>query len=113
MEESRMADAMAQRAQVIEMITGAWKTQVIGEAVKLGLFDRIAQGEGRPEALAAATGANADGVMRLLRGLATLGLVTHEAGGSFSLTDAGQYLRRDAADSLTGMAGHWSERMWN
>jgi hypothetical protein len=107
------AEAVTQRAQVIELITGAWKTQVIGEAVKLGLFDRIGQGEERAEALAAASGANANGVMRLLRGLATLGLVTHEPGDRFSLTDLGQYLRRDAADSLTGMAGHWSERMWN
>lgn len=101
------------RDQVMGMITGAWKTQVIGEGVKLGLFDRLAGGPVQADDLALSAGANADGVMRLLRGLATLGLVEHQPGNHFALTALGQYLRRDAADSLTGMAGHWSERMWN
>lgn len=104
--------ALADREQVIGMISGAWKTQVIGEAVRLGLFDRIGAGMESPDALAAATGANGDGVMRLMRGLATLGLLRHEPGNRFTLTPLGQYLRRDTVDSLTGMAGHWSGRMW-
>ncbi|MBT2185673.1 methyltransferase [Sphingobium nicotianae] len=107
-----MAAAVSERDQVIGMITGAWKTQVIGEGVKLGLFERIGDGTTSADALAQATGANPDGVMRLLRGLATLGLLRHEPGNRFTLTSLGQYLRRDAADSLNGMTGHWSDRMW-
>ncbi|MBN8831476.1 MAG: hypothetical protein J0G94_12855 [Sphingomonadales bacterium] len=105
--------AAAERAHLIGMITGAWKTRVIGEGVKLGLFDKLTGGPLGPDQLAQATGANPDGVMRLLRALATLGLVRHEPGNRFALAPLGQYLRKDAPDSLNGMAGHWSERMWN
>ena len=101
------------REQLIGMITGAWKTQIIGEGVKLGLFDRLSDGARSADALAAESSANADGVMRLLRGLATLGLVEHLPGNRFALTPLGQYLRRDAADSLSGMTGHWAGRMWS
>lgn len=107
------AIAGSDRDHVIGMITGAWKTQVIGEGVKLGIFDRIGDGVTSADALASATGANPDGVMRLLRGLATLGLLSHEPGNHFALSPTGAYLRRGAPDSLTGMAGHWGGRMWN
>ncbi len=105
--------AVSERDQLIGMITGAWKTQVIGEGVKLGLFDAIGDGAMSAEALATGAGANADGVMRLLRGLATLGLVEHRPGNHFALTSLGAYLRSDAPDSLNGMSGHWSGRMWD
>jgi hypothetical protein len=105
--------AVAEREHLIEMITGAWKTQVIGEGVKLGLFDRLAAGPLDAARLAQAAGSNVDGTMRLLRALATLGLVRHAPGDMFALTGLGQYLRRDAPDSLYGMAGHWGGRMWN
>jgi len=105
--------ATTDREHVIEMITGAWKTRVIGEGVRLDLFDRLGDGPRASGELAEKVGANVDGVMRLLRGLAVLGLVQHEADGRFSLTQLGSYLRRDASESLNGMAGHWSDRMWD
>lgn len=108
--ENRVA---ADRERVIEMITGAWKTRVIGEAAALGLFDRLGEGAAEVDHLAASAGTNADGLMRLLRALATLGLVNHEGSTRFSLAPLGQYLRRDAPDSLYGMSGHWGGRMWN
>ncbi|MBO9574673.1 MAG: hypothetical protein J7494_02950 [Sphingobium sp.] len=101
------------RAALIEMITGCWKTQVIGQGVALGLFDRLAAGPQTGTELAGAAGANADGVMRLLRALATLGLAEHLPGGRFALTAQGGLLCRDAPDSLNGMAGHWAGRLWD
>jgi len=105
--------AQADRDALIEMITGCWKTRVIGEGVRLGIFDRLTEGALSARTLADATGAHADGVLRLLRALAVLGLVRHEPGGEFTLTPQGALLRRDAADSLNGLAGHWSTRMWD
>jgi hypothetical protein len=102
----------ADRAGLIEMITGCWKTQVIGQGVALGLFDGLEDGPEAAAALADAAGASADGVMRLLRALAVLGLVEHLPGDRFALTATGALLRRDAPDSLNGMAGHWGERIW-
>ncbi len=109
-----VADQMiTDRERVVEMITGAWKTRVIGEAVRLDLFDWL-YGEPRTSSdLAGEVSANADGVMRLLRALAVLGLVTHAPDGRFSLAPLGDCLRRDAGESLNGMAGHWSDRMWS
>jgi len=109
--------AVGERERLIDMITGAWKTQVIGEGVRLGLFDRLSDGPLDAAGLAQAAQANPDGVLRLLRGLATLGLVRHEAGPEsgniFALTPLGDYLRRDAPESLSGMTGHWAGRMWD
>lgn len=102
----------AERAAVIEMITGCWKTQVIGESVALGLFDRLADGAMTAAALAAEADVNEDGALRLLRALAVLGLLEHQPGDRFALTAQGALLRRDAPDSLNGMAGHWHERIW-
>jgi hypothetical protein len=81
--------------------------------VALGLFDRLADGPKTAAALAAESGANPDGTLRLLRALATLGLVGHQPGDHFALTTQGALLRRDAPDSLNGMAGHWGGRIWD
>ena len=102
----------ADRAGLIDMITGCWKTQVIGQGVAFGLFDALAGGATTSAVLAETAGANEDGIMRLLRALATLGLVEHLPGNRFALTPTGALLRRDAPDSLNGMAGHWGERIW-
>lgn len=103
----------ADRAGLIDMITGCWKTQVIGQGAALGLFDQLESGPLTASALADAAGVNADGTMRLLRALAVLGLVEHLSGDRFTLTATGALLCRDAPDSLNGMAGHWGERIWD
>jgi hypothetical protein len=100
------------RAALIEMITGCWKTQVIGQGVAFGLFDALAEGPASGDALARSANANLDGATRLLRALAVLGLVEHKPGNVFALTAQGALLCRDAPDSLNGMAGHWGERIW-
>ncbi|MCW2381950.1 hypothetical protein M2338_001515 [Sphingobium sp. B2D3B] len=102
-----------ERHRLIDMITAAWKTKVIGEAVGLGLIEELAAGRHDSAAIAQSLGASEDGVMRLLRALAVLGLVTHEGSDRFSPTPLGDCLRKDAPDSLYGMSGHWNERMWN
>ncbi|HEY1124018.1 MAG TPA: methyltransferase [Sphingobium sp.] len=103
----------ADRAGLIDMITGCWKTQVIGQGVAFGLFDGLAGGPQTASALAGAASINAGGAMRLLRALAVLGLVEHLPGDRFALTPTGALLCRDVPDSLNGMAGHWGERIWD
>ena len=103
----------ADRAGLIEMITGCWKTQVIGQGVAFGLFDQLESGPQTAGTLAEAANANPDGVMRLLRALAVLGLVRHVGSDRFALTATGALLRRNAPDSLNGMAGHWAGRLWD
>ena len=103
----------AERNEVMELITGAWKTRVIGEAVRLGLFDQLDDTPRSAAELARFCACNEDGIMRLLRGLAVIGLARHEPESCFTLTSRGAWLRRDAANSLNGAAGHWAGRMWD
>jgi len=72
------ADVRADRDALVEMITGAWKTRVIGEGVRFGIFDLLTNGAKSADSLAKAVGVDEDGIKRLLRGLAVLGLLRHE-----------------------------------
>lgn len=103
----------ADRAGLIDMITSCWKTQVIGQGVAFGLFDRLGSGPLEASTLAEAVDVQPDGMLRLLRALAVLGLVRHLEHDRFELTATGSLLRRDAADSLNGMVGHWAGRLWD
>ncbi|MBN8818739.1 MAG: hypothetical protein J0I80_08480 [Sphingomonas sp.] len=106
------ADVRADRDALVEMITGAWKTRVIGEGVRFGIFDLLTNGAKSADSLAKAVGVDEDGIKRLLRGLAVLGLLRHEPDDCFALTPLGACLRRETPDSLNGFAGHWAGRMW-
>ena len=62
------------RARVMELITAAWPTQVIGVAAGLRLFDRLGEGPRRAAELAAEAGSHPGALFRLMRALAVLGL---------------------------------------
>lgn len=66
---------------VVELITGGWRAQAVYTAVKLRLPDHVEAGHDTDTALAAASGARADGVRRLMRLLVAMGVFTREAGG--------------------------------
>jgi SAM-dependent methyltransferase len=100
------------RERVNEMITGCWRTQVIHEAVKLGLPEHMAAGQGHSDALAVSLGVDADGLYRLLRGMAALGLASHVADHQFELTEEGATLCASHPESLRGVALHWGDRQW-
>jgi SAM-dependent methyltransferase len=102
----------ASRERVNALITACWTTQVIAEAVRLGLPERLSAGAADSAALAAATGSNADALNRLLCALASIGLVHHHGGSMFSLAADGRHLLADAPDSLRGVALHWGDRQW-
>ena len=68
---------MDARAKVMGLITAAWPTQAIGVAAQLALFDRLDAGPRRAAELAAETGSHPGALFRLMRALATLGLLAH------------------------------------
>ena len=100
------------RERVNEMITGCWRTQVIHEAVKLGLPEHLAAGQGESTALAHSLGVDADALYRLLCGMAALGLASHVAARQFELTEDGATLCASHPQSLRGVALHWGDRQW-
>lgn len=90
----------ALRAELRRLAQGYTATQLIYAAAKLGLADRLADGPATGEELAAQTGAVPDRLTRVLRGLATLGIVNHGDDDRFSLTLLGEGLRSDVPGSL-------------
>lgn len=67
------ADGQATR-DVVELITGGWRAQALYTAVKLGLPDHIEAGRTTGGELAESTGANQEGIHRLMRLLVAMGV---------------------------------------
>lgn len=101
------------RQELMRMISACWSTKVIGEGVHFGVFDQLAEGAKSASDIAATAGVQTDGLHRVMRALAVLGLLQQTDERTFALTAIGQTLRRDHPDSLSGMAQHWSGRLWD
>lgn len=97
---------------LLDMISGAWMSQAIFVAARLGIADRLADGPRTSDELAASVGAHADALYRLLRGLVSLGLCRESDGRVFELTPLGGWLRTDGARSLRAWALFWGEALW-
>jgi SAM-dependent methyltransferase len=67
---------------------------------KLELADALRDGPRSSEALAAPHGAHPESLRRVMRAVASLGLLAENEDETFGLTDLGQMLRRDAPDSV-------------
>lgn len=89
---------------MLNLITGYWVSQLLFVAAKLGVADALARGALTPAALAKRVGAHAPSLHRLLRALASVGVVAEGAGGRFRLTPLGKTLRSDAPSSLHNFA---------
>ena len=104
--------------QMMQILTAMWVSRSISVAAKLKLADHLpADGGVRPvEDLAAATGAHAPSLYRLLRALAGAGVFAEEDNGRFRHTPLSAVLRSDAPGSLRAVAdsifggSHW--RSW-
>ncbi len=99
---------------VLELATGAWTTQTLYVAAKLGVADQLSRGPGRARDVAKATNADPDAVYRLMRALASKGVLKHHRDDRFSLTGVGKALRSDDPQSMRDMVlfiGH--QARWN
>lgn len=88
---------------LMELATGAWTTQVLYVAAKLGIPDELAAGPARAAEVATAVGADPDAVYRLLRAMVSRGALREDRDGRFALTPVGDALRADAEGSLRDM----------
>ncbi len=71
-------------------------------AARLGVADVLAGGPRSSGEIAAAVGSGPDATYRLLRALASEGVLTESEGGRFGLTPLGETLRRDVPGSMRG-----------
>ena len=88
---------------IMQMIAGRWVSGAVTTAARLQLADRLAGKPQTSEELADAAGAHGPSLYRLLRALASLGLMTEDAGGRFALTPLGDHLRSDVPGSMFGL----------
>lgn len=93
----------------IQMATGYWVSKAIYVAARLGVADLLTGGPRTVEQLAAAAGAHAPTLRRLLRALAGVGVFREEADGRYGLTPMAEFLRADAPGSQRGFVLHVGE----
>ena len=92
------------RANLLQLINGFQASQAIHVAASLGLADRLRQGPASATEMARMTNAHPDALHRLMRVLASIGVIEHRAGNRFALTTMGEFLRRDVSGTCGPMA---------
>lgn len=79
------------RGAALMLLTGYRRTQCLGTAVNLGLFDRLRTETATPGELAEATGTDARHLLRLLRALAAMEVMVEDENGGFRCTELGTH----------------------
>lgn len=101
---------------LFQMIIGKWISQAIATVIEIGVPDQLSKGARRCADIARDAGVSEDGVYRLLRALASVGLFAETGVRRFKLTPTGHLLRSNHPASLAGYArftGHDSTwRPW-
>jgi hypothetical protein len=87
-----------------QLINGYRATQAIHVAATLRIADLLADGLRSSDELATETDTHADTLYRLLRALASLGVLEEAEGRRFSLAARGELLRSDAPGTVAGWA---------
>ena len=91
--------ALPPHVQLIQMGTASWISAVVYAAARLGIADHLAAGPRSAAELAGATGTHAPSLHRLMRTLASLGILTERDGQRFALTPLGEALKTGAPGS--------------
>jgi SAM-dependent methyltransferase len=100
-------------AVMLRFITGYWVSQAVGVVALLRVADQLSGGPRSAEELARDVDADPHALYRVLRFLASLGVFSEPAPGSFGLTPLGETLRADSPESVRNFAitetapGHW------
>ena len=95
---------VSQAMRLMDLITGKYVSQAISVAAELGIADVLGNGSKPVAEIAAAVNASEDGVYRLLRALASVGLFIGSDKREFKLTPLGKLLRRDSVETVRGFS---------
>jgi hypothetical protein len=93
------------------MGTGYWVSRIVYAAAKLDLADHLAGGPKSAAELAGPTRTHAPSLHRLMRTLASLGVLSEDVNHRFALTPLGEALKAGAPGSaratILALAGDW------
>jgi ubiquinone/menaquinone biosynthesis C-methylase UbiE len=95
---------MSANALVLQLIAGFRISRILYVAARLGLADLLHGAPADSAMLASLTGTHAPSLCRLLRALASIGILGEDDQHRFSLTALGTSLRSDVPDSLRAWA---------
>src|SRR6266566_4788281 len=115
LEESEMAGSraaagnVAQNKALTEMAMGYFRSRVLCAAARLGVADALGDDERSVDQLAVLCGAQPAPLYRLLRALASFGVVAEDPPEHFALTPFGKPLRKDAPDSEWASIVFWAD----
>lgn len=102
--------------QLIQMATGYWVSRLIYFAARIGLADHLAKEPRSAAELAGPTKTHARSLHRLMRALASLGILSEHGDSRFSVTPLGQSLTTGAPGSaraaILALAGQWAWKSW-
>jgi hypothetical protein len=103
--------------QLIQMGVAIWQARAVYAAAELGLADLLADGARSAAELAHATDTHAPSLYRLLRALASCGILTEAQPGRFATTPLGDALRDGAPGAaratILTIAGSWQWKAWD
>jgi hypothetical protein len=109
-----MPHAEDSHARMRQLIMGFRASQLVYVAAKLGVVDALAGGSRDADTLAYAVGAAPKPLYRLLRALASIGVLSEASDRTFALTPLAQPLRRDVPASLSSTALLYGDPVfWN
>jgi hypothetical protein len=87
--------------EVFDLIYGRWRSQILYAGVELGVFDHLTSNCSKQvEAVATELHVDAPFLYRLLRALASLGLLVERDSRGFATSEAGELFRSDHPQSL-------------
>ena len=105
------SQAAPPHVQLIQMGTAFWVSRVVYAAAKLGLADQLESGPKSAAELAAPMRVHAASLHRLMRTLASLGILTEREAQRFALTPLGAALKTgapgSARSSLLTLGSNW------
>ena len=92
------------QAAMLQMISGFWVSRAIYVAAKLGLADHLKEGPRTAAELVALTEAHAPSLYRVMRALASVGVLVEDEQGRFSSTPLLATLQSDVPGSMRAFA---------
>jgi hypothetical protein len=115
--QTRAPAGIAPHVQLIQMGVAIWQARAVYAAAELGIADLLAEGPREIEEIAHKTGTHVRSLSRLMRALASCGIVEESRPGLFATTTLGDALRDSAPGAaratILTIAGSWQWKAWD
>jgi hypothetical protein len=117
MPDKAKSAALPPHAQLIQIGTAYWASQMLVVAAQLKLADHLAGGPRKSSEVADELGMNAPAFHRFMRSLAGMGLLSEVASATFALTPLGEALQTGAPGSawasILTLGGEVGRKSWD